>query len=95
MHVAKDTDFYLAKGFRVAAVEANPELARAGSERLASAIRDGRFWTWKPDVPALPELSLRRSPAVPEGWTLCAGGACRPVADAAETADVVTLRPCD
>ena len=43
MHVAKDTDFYLAKGFRVVAVEANPELARAGSERLASAIRAGQL----------------------------------------------------
>lgn len=43
MHVAKDTEFYLAKGFRVASVEANPELARAGSTRLAPAIQEGRL----------------------------------------------------
>ncbi len=43
MHVAKDTEFYLAKGFRVASVEANPELAREGSTRLAPAIQAGRL----------------------------------------------------
>lgn len=43
MHVAKDTEFYLAKGFRVASVEANPELAKAGSTRLAGAISEGRL----------------------------------------------------
>lgn len=43
MHVAKDTEYYLAKGFRVASVEANPELAAAGSKRLASHIEGGRL----------------------------------------------------
>lgn len=43
MHVAKDTEFYLAKGFRVAAVEANPELARSVSNRLAKPIQEGRL----------------------------------------------------
>jgi len=43
MHVAKDTEFYLAKGFRVAAVEANPELAKAGTTRLSGSIRDGHL----------------------------------------------------
>jgi len=43
MHVAKDTEFYLSKGFRVASVEANPELARAGTSRLASAIQESRL----------------------------------------------------
>lgn len=43
MHVAKDTEFYLAKGFRVAAVEANPELAQAGAKRLTTAVEQGRL----------------------------------------------------
>jgi FkbM family methyltransferase len=43
MHVAKDTEYYLAKGFRVAAVEANPELASAGSQRLAKHRENGRL----------------------------------------------------
>jgi len=43
MHVAKDTGFYLAKGFRVAAVEANPELARAAELALAGPIAEGRL----------------------------------------------------
>ena len=43
MHIGQDTDFYLRKGFRVVAVEANPTLAEQGAERFASAIADGRL----------------------------------------------------
>lgn len=43
MHVGQDTDFYLAKGFRVVAVEANPLLAAQGQARFAPAIHDGRL----------------------------------------------------
>ena len=46
------------------------------------------------DWALLPELLLRRSDAVPQGWTLCAAGKCRAIADRAETADVVAMRPC-
>lgn len=42
-HYGEDTDFYLAKGFHVVAVEANPELVRLGAERFSQAIRDGRL----------------------------------------------------
>ena len=43
MHVGADTDFYLRKGFRVVAVEANPILAQQGAERFAADISDGRL----------------------------------------------------
>ena len=43
MHVGQDTAFYLAKGFNVVAVEANPLLARAGEKKFSSFIRDGRL----------------------------------------------------
>jgi FkbM family methyltransferase len=41
MYKGADTDFYLRKGFKVVAVEANPDLARAAEERFAPQIADG------------------------------------------------------
>lgn len=38
-----DTDFYLAKGFRVVAVDADPALCARVAERFAGAITDGRL----------------------------------------------------
>jgi FkbM family methyltransferase len=43
MHVGHDTWFYLAKGFNVVAIEANPELAREAEARFAGEIDDGRL----------------------------------------------------
>jgi len=42
-HNGDDTDFYLAKGFRVIAVEADPNLVQRGIERFNSQIRDGQL----------------------------------------------------
>lgn len=39
----EDTEFYLAKGFRVLAAEANPVLCRELAERLAGPIAEGRL----------------------------------------------------
>ena len=41
MHVGKDTEFYLKKGFRVVAVEANPRLVEFVSRRLRPYIAEG------------------------------------------------------
>lgn len=43
MHTGVDTEFYLAKGFRVVAVEANPNLVQAAKAKFATAIADGRL----------------------------------------------------
>jgi FkbM family methyltransferase len=43
MHRGEDTAFYLAKGFRVLAVEANPDLAALGRQRFADDIAAGRL----------------------------------------------------
>jgi FkbM family methyltransferase len=43
MHVGQDTEFYLKKGFRVVAVEADPELCTGAEQRFASSIRDRRL----------------------------------------------------
>jgi hypothetical protein len=76
-------------------VEARIESMGAGMETPPDAVRDGRFWKWRPKVPPLKEVLLRRSDAVPEGWTLCAAGQCRRIGAADETADIVRLTFCD
>lgn len=43
MHKGLDTEWYLAKGFKVVAVEANPFLARLVADRLSDAVADGRL----------------------------------------------------
>lgn len=43
MHSGSDTAFYLAKGFRVVAVEANPQIAQGCVSRFAEAIHSGRL----------------------------------------------------
>lgn len=43
MHRGEDAEFYLAKGFDVVAVEANPLLAAEARERFASEIGQGRL----------------------------------------------------
>lgn len=43
MHNGDDTDYYLRKGCRVVAVEANPDLAKLAGERFRSAIEQGRL----------------------------------------------------
>jgi FkbM family methyltransferase len=43
MHDGDDSDFYLRKGFRVVAVEADPEVCRATAERFPSALETGQL----------------------------------------------------
>ena len=43
MHRAEDTEFYLAKGFRVVAVEADPQLCAAAEERLRDHVESGQL----------------------------------------------------
>lgn len=43
MHTGKDTEFYLKKGFKVIAVEANPNLVNAGKEKFKAEIASGQL----------------------------------------------------
>ncbi len=43
MSTGEDTEFYLAKGFRVVAIEANPDLVNTVGERLREPVADGRL----------------------------------------------------
>jgi FkbM family methyltransferase len=42
-HTGQDTAYYLARGFKVVAVEANPALAEEGRQRFNRAINSGRL----------------------------------------------------
>ncbi|RJR35541.1 MAG: FkbM family methyltransferase [Deltaproteobacteria bacterium] len=42
-HNGDDTDFYLAKGFQVVAVEADPNLVKKGIERFSQQLQDGQL----------------------------------------------------
>ncbi len=43
LHDGQDTDYYLKKGFRVVAVEANPVLAEGATRRFEAAIASGQL----------------------------------------------------
>ena len=43
MHKGEDTEFYLRKGFRVVAIEANPELAAACATEFKETVEVGRL----------------------------------------------------
>jgi len=43
MHIGHDTEFYLAKGFNVVAVEADPDLVKQAEAKFAREIDDGRL----------------------------------------------------
>ncbi len=43
LHTGEDTAFYLAKGFNVVAVEANPSMVRQAEQRFRRQIRSGRL----------------------------------------------------
>ncbi len=43
LHVGEDTDFYLRKGFRVIAFEANPDLCERCRQRFAREIESGQL----------------------------------------------------
>src|SRR5262245_6532704 len=43
MNNGDDTHFYLSKGFKVVAVEANPQLCAMGMHRFASEIQNGKL----------------------------------------------------
>ncbi|MCP8939734.1 DUF1850 domain-containing protein [Alsobacter sp. SYSU M60028] len=52
-------------------------------------------WRWRPALPALNEMTLRRSGAVAD-WRLCIAGTCRPLGDYAPgEPDPLTLRACE
>ena len=67
----------------------------AGMDPPPEARFDGQAWSWRPALPPLPEVVLRRSGATAD-WRLCIDGACRPMGDYLPAeADPVRLKRCE
>jgi hypothetical protein len=75
-------------------VEARVQGSGAGMEPPAEARFIGGWWRWRPLLPALPEVTLRRSGATAD-WRLCIAGECQPIGRYLPAdADPVVLRSC-
>lgn len=71
LHRGEDTEFYLAKGFRVVAVDANPELCEAASEKFAGAVQSGQLTIVNRAVAEQPgTITFYRNPEYSEWGTV-------------------------
>jgi hypothetical protein len=75
-------------------VEARVRGSGAGMDPPPEAqFRDG-WWRWRPALPPLPEVVLRRSGATAD-WRICRTGECEPIGRLVpRDADPVILKPC-
>lgn len=81
---------YVASIEGVAITEARIEAIGAGMEPPASAIREGRWWRYKPSLPILPSVVLANS-TFADGYSLCWSTECRPLAVIAPQGEQVAI----
>jgi hypothetical protein len=67
---------YLASPQGLILTEARIEAIGAGMEPPAQAVRDGRWWRYRPSLPPLPSIELANS-ELGEGYSICWGSGCR------------------
>ena len=70
---------YAASASGVAITEARIEAVGAGMEPPSSAIREGRWWRYRPSLPRLPSVDLANS-TFAGGYSHCWNSECRPLA---------------
>ena len=76
-------------------VEARIEGSGAGMDPPDGARLVDGFWRWRPALPPLKEVVMRRSGATAD-WRICLAGQCRPMGDyLPDDADPVTLKICN
>jgi hypothetical protein len=67
----------------------------AGMEAGMGARLENGVWRWKPALPPVPSVTMRRSGATAD-YRLCRAGRCQPLADLVpKDADPVTLKACE
>ena len=83
------------QGGQLQIVEARVQGSGAGMEPPPEAVlRDGA-WRWKPQVPPLPEVILRRAPEAGD-WRLCVDRRCQAFAEFLPgSADPVRIWACE
>ena len=85
---------WLVSPLGLALQEARVRGSGAGMDPAPDARFSDGAWRWKPAVPPLPEIVLRRSGATAD-WRLCTSGRCRFLGEFVDPqADPVILRPC-
>ena len=76
-------------------VEARIEGSGAGMDPPDGARLVDGFWRWRPALPPLKEMVMRRSGATAD-WRICLAGQCRPMGHyLPDDADPVTLKICN
>ncbi len=74
--------------------EARVQGSGAGMDPPDGAKLVDGFWRWRPDLPPLREVVMRRSGATAD-WRICVEGRCRPLGELVPAeADPVVLKPC-
>ena len=75
--------------------EARIQGSGAGMDPPDGARLVDGFWRWKPSLPALPEVVMRRSGATAD-WRVCADDRCRSLDEMLPAeADPVVMKPCE
>ncbi len=89
-----EEDWYL-QANRLAITEARVQGSGAGMEPASDATLMNGWWRWTPDLPPQRSLVLAASGATGGGWTICSQDktACREIGK--QSADPVTIAPCD
>jgi hypothetical protein len=79
MHSVEKIDWqedWRIEGDRLHLVLSRVKGSGAGMEAGDGAVLKDGFWSWRPHVPPLPELTLARSGATPD-WRICTSDGCR------------------
>ena len=75
-------------------VEARVRGSGAGMDPPPEAQFRAGWWRWRPALPPLPDVVLRRSGATAD-WRICRAGECKPIGRfVPPEADPVILKPC-
>ena len=97
LHTVEKTTWeedYAASAAGVTITEARIEAFGAGMEAPASAVRDGRWWRYRPSV--LRESVDLANSAFGDGYTICWNSTCRPLASIVARGEPVSITssPC-
>ena len=64
----------------------------AGMEPGEGAVRDGDWWVWHPDLPAVAQLVLAASGATGDGWHVCDEQECYEIGH--DPGEPIVLKSC-
>lgn len=98
LHTVEKTTWeedYAASAAGVTITEARIEAFGAGMEPSASAVRDGRWWRYRPSRLPMPAVEFANS-GFGGGYTICWNSTCRPLASIVACGEPVSITssPC-